>query len=56
VRAASGRPRTNSIYGWFREDFGGTEADVGAHLVRHAAPPLLAEDADDWRLNDARGG
>jgi len=59
-----GRLRTNSIYSWFREDFGGNEAGVLAHLNRYAAPPLraalagaaLAEDAYDWSLNDAPGG
>jgi hypothetical protein len=59
-----GRLRASSIYTWFREDFGGDEAGVLAHLTRHAAPPLraalagavLAEDAYDWSLNDAPGG
>jgi hypothetical protein len=57
-----GRLRVSSIYAWFREDFGGSEAGVVAHLRRHAAPPLaarlgertaIAEDAYDWALNDA---
>jgi hypothetical protein len=59
---ADGRLRVSSIYAWFREDFGGDEAGVIAHLRRHAAPPLaarlaagaaIAEDAYDWSLNDA---
>lgn len=57
-----GRLRVSSIYAWFREDFGGTETGVVAHLRRHAAPALaarlteatqIAEDAYDWSLNDA---
>jgi hypothetical protein len=61
---ADGRLRVSSIYTWFREDFGGSEAGVIAHLRRHAAPPLatrlgaataIAEDAYDWSLNDQPG-
>ncbi len=60
-----GRLRVSSIYTWFREDFGGSEAGVVAHLRRHAAPALaarlgertsIAEDAYDWALNDAPPG
>ena len=56
-----GRLRVSSIYKWFREDFGGDDAGVVAHLRRYAAPPLaaslqnvtrVAEDAYDWTLND----
>jgi len=59
---ADGRLRISSIYAWFREDFGGSEAGVVAHLRRHAAPalaarlaqpPAIAEDTYDWSLNDA---
>ena len=39
---AGGRLRVSSIYDWFEEDFGGTEAGVIAHLKQHAAPPLKA--------------
>jgi hypothetical protein len=62
---AGGRLRVSSIYAWFREDFGGSEAGVVAHLRRHAAPALaallsgriaIAEDAYDWSLNDAPSG
>lgn len=62
---ADGRLRISSIYSWFREDFGGSEAGVVAHLRRHAAPALaarlgdrtaIAEDAYDWALNDAPPG
>lgn len=59
-----GRVRVSSIYAWFREDFGGTEQGVLAHLRRHAAPTLaaslagatgIAEDGYDWALNGAPG-
>lgn len=52
----------SSIYRWFREDFGGTEATVLAHLARYAAGDLAAalsrgprilNDFYDWSLNDA---
>jgi hypothetical protein len=60
-----GRLRISSIYTWFREDFGGNEAGVIAHLRQFAAPPLsqrlsgrtsIAEDAYDWALNNAPAG
>lgn len=50
----------SSIYRWFREDFGGTEAGVIAHLKRYAEPALAARLAGveelgghdyDWTLN-----
>lgn len=53
----------SSIYAWFTEDFGGTEAGVLNHLRRYAQPQLhdrldgvqsIDGDAYDWRLNDAR--
>lgn len=62
---ADGRLRVSSIYSWFREDFGGSEAGVVAHLRRHAAAPLaarlnertsIAQDGYDWALNDASPG
>lgn len=52
----------SSIYRWFREDFGGTEASVLAHLARFAAGdlaatlsrgPRIVNDFYDWSLNDA---
>jgi hypothetical protein len=61
---ADGRLRVSSIYHWFREDFGGTDAGVIAHLRQHAAPALAARLATvtavaghdyDWALNDAGG-
>lgn len=52
----------SSIYRWFREDFGGTDATVLAHLARYAAGdlatalargPRIVNDFYDWSLNDA---
>jgi hypothetical protein len=51
----------SSIYNWFREDFGGSEADVIEHLRAYAQPRLAAglagfssidDDWYDWALND----
>ena len=49
----------SSIYDWFQEDFGGTDAGVFTHLKRHATPELAEaldrytdfDDEYDWRLN-----
>ncbi len=49
----------SSIYDWFKEDFGGTDAGVLAHLKRYAKPELAAtldgytsfDDYYDWSLN-----
>ena len=52
----------SSIYRWFREDFGGTDATVLAHLARYATGdlaatlsrgPRIVNDFYDWSLNDA---
>lgn len=60
-----GRLVVSSIYHWFKEDFGGTDAGVIAHLRQYAAPPLAERlagirsihDHDyDWALNDAPPG
>jgi hypothetical protein len=57
---ASGALKVSSIYKWFMEDFGGTDAGVLAHLSAYAEPalkqrlatsPRIAEDAYDWSLN-----
>lgn len=51
----------SSIYKWFREDFGGTEAAVIEHLLRYADDDLASKIRDrrkiddyeyDWSLND----
>jgi len=58
---ADGGLRVSSIYTWFREDFGASEAGVIAHLRRYATGDLarrlatatrITEDAYDWALND----
>ncbi len=58
--SGNGEVRVSSIYRWFREDFGGSDANVMAHLRRYASPELAArlQDADriaghsyDWALN-----
>ncbi len=52
----------SSIYDWFQEDFGGSEAGVVERLLRHAGPELAEQlkgfeggfDYEyDWDLNDA---
>jgi len=60
---ADGSLRVSSIYKWFKEDFGGTDAGVIAHLRRYAAPSLSAkllpaqsfDDDYDWGLNEVDG-
>ncbi len=62
ARVENDRLTVSSIYAWFREDFGGTEAGVIAHLKRYAGPELAkaletATDIGgyeyDWALNAA---
>ncbi len=62
ARVENGRLRVSSIYVWFHEDFGDSDAGVIAHLRRYGAPALAAALADtaridghdyDWTLNDA---
>jgi hypothetical protein len=57
---ANGGVRVSSIYRWFREDFGTSDANVIAHLRRHASPELAARlqratrisgHGYDWALN-----
>ncbi|MEL6464760.1 MAG: DUF547 domain-containing protein [Pseudomonadota bacterium] len=61
--ADDGTVTISKIFGWFREDFGGTEAAVLAYLKGHADPALRAalearnqidSYAYDWSLNDAQ--
>lgn len=60
VTVKDGRVVVSSIYEWFDEDFGGTEAGVLDHLRRYAKPALAAklkgrdsynDDTYDWKLN-----
>jgi hypothetical protein len=57
---ANGRIVVSSIYRWFRDDFGDSDADVLAHLRHYAEPRLAAAlrarnriDGDDydWSIN-----
>jgi hypothetical protein len=59
-----GALRVSSIYRWFREDFGGGDAEIIAHLRKYAKPELTAKlagrksidgDQYDWTLNAAKG-
>lgn len=62
VELRGGSLVVSSIYDWFREDFGGTETGVLAHLRKYARPELardlkLVFEVDsydyDWSLNEA---
>lgn len=61
----NGRLVVSSIYRWFIEDFGGSDAGILAHLRRYASADTLAMlapftslgdngDRYDWALNDER--
>jgi len=61
VSIIDGELRVSSIYSWFREDLGDSEAGVIKHLRRYASAGLAAElagfdhiddDDYDWSLND----
>lgn len=60
ARFDDGRLVVSSIYRWFSEDFGGSDASTIAHLRRYARPALaerlaaarrIADHDYDWRLN-----
>ena len=60
VTVADGELVVSSIYEWFKQDFGGSDQGVIAHLRCYAAPALArelerfsagADDRYDWRLN-----
>ncbi len=62
ARIEDGKLIVSKIYGWFSEDFGGTEEGVIRHLRRYAQPSLARalegrtaiDDYEyDWRLNGA---
>jgi hypothetical protein len=62
VRVANGRVTASKIFGWYREDFGGSAASVLVHIRQFAEPrlanALAAADKIhsyqyDWSLNDA---
>jgi hypothetical protein len=59
-----GSIRVSSIYHWFKEDFGGGDKGIIAHLRKYASPGLAAKLAGktsiaghdyDWSLNAAGG-
>lgn len=60
--ATDGEPVVSSIFRWFAEDFGGSDAATIAHLIKYAEPALAAvlksknrigSDRYDWSLNAA---
>ena len=63
VSVKGGAIVVSSIYDWFYDDFGGSDAALMAHLRQYAEPVLIAqlgaveapEDTQyDWSLNDAK--
>lgn len=57
---SDGRLQVSTIYRWFREDFGGNEDGVIAHLLAYAEPDLaekiranpdIADHKYDWSIN-----
>ncbi len=58
ARLENGRLIVSSIYTWFREDFGGSDAAVIEHLKRYGAAigghVRIDSDGYDWSLNDVR--
>lgn len=63
ARVVNNALRVSSIYEWFKDDFGGNDAGVIAHLRRFAEPTLrdrlayvtrIDGDDYDWALNGAR--
>lgn len=62
VQIDDGKLRVSSLYQWFKQDFGGSDLSVIAHLERYAEPTLVTRlsgftnvdgDSYDWSLNDA---
>ncbi len=62
VAIVDGRLVVSSIYAWYKEDFGDTDAGVIRHLRRYTEPGLaaaigratrIADGRYDWALNDA---
>jgi hypothetical protein len=62
ARVDRGRLTVSSIYVWFKEDFGGNDRGVIAHLRRYADPAMaralegvgrISDHTYDWSLNDA---
>lgn len=62
AQVTGGRLQVSSIYSWFQEDFGGSDAGVISHLRQYAQGNLQTQLAQvnrianhdyDWSLNDA---
>ena len=56
ARAAGGGAVVSTIYEWFVEDFGDSEAGVIAHINKHRTSSLAGPVRDyeyDWSLNAA---
>lgn len=60
---SGGKLTVSTIYVWYEEDFGGSDAGVVAHLKGYARPALatalagithISADRYDWALNDLR--
>lgn len=63
VQVVDNALKVSSIYRWFKEDFGNSDASVIAHLKKYARPALRAQlerisdiddDGYDWTINSAR--
>jgi hypothetical protein len=63
ARVENGRLVVSSIYHWFKDDFGGSDAGVIAHLKQYAKPGLakklsgvsrISSHEYDWGLNGAK--
>ncbi|MEM9044533.1 MAG: DUF547 domain-containing protein [Pseudomonadota bacterium] len=61
AQVSRGNLYVSSIYEWFKDDFGGRDAGVIAHLKQYAEPRLanelarvrrISDDAYDWSIND----
>ncbi|MFZ8942932.1 MAG: hypothetical protein ACO2ZK_13365, partial [Gemmobacter sp.] len=48
-----GRLRVSSLYKWYEQDFGGSDAGIVEHLRRYAALPLAARLDGRVRIVDA---
>lgn len=62
LRLENGKLLVSNIFTWFKDDFGGSDDKVLAHIRRYASPNLVSRLANvsrisdafyDWRLNDA---
>ena len=54
VSVQNGKLIVSSIYVWFKDDFGGDDAGVIAHIKKYAEPKLAAQLASISRISDDR--